>query len=151
MDYKYIEQLMQRYWNGESSVEEESVLRAFFSQSDLPASLRPYRELFAYVDDEKKSDTLGDDFDSRLLSVTCERRTVSGRIARMTTGLRPLFRAAAIVAFIIVLGGAVQVLFENNEAPVVVSMQDDTSYSDGVSTAYTDTIAADTVPMVSRL
>jgi hypothetical protein len=32
MDYKYIEQLMERYWNAETSMEEESILRSFFSQ-----------------------------------------------------------------------------------------------------------------------
>ena len=32
MDYKYIEQLMERYWNAETSLEEESILRSFFSQ-----------------------------------------------------------------------------------------------------------------------
>ena len=32
MDYKYIEQLLERYWQCETSVEEESELRAFFSK-----------------------------------------------------------------------------------------------------------------------
>ena len=27
MDYKYIEQLLERYWNGETTVEEEDILR----------------------------------------------------------------------------------------------------------------------------
>ena len=30
MDYKYIEQLLERYWNCETSLEEEQILRAFF-------------------------------------------------------------------------------------------------------------------------
>ena len=36
MDYKYIEQLMERYWNAETSLEEESILRSFFSQENNP-------------------------------------------------------------------------------------------------------------------
>ena len=32
MDYKYIEQLMDRYWECETSLEEEQILRTFFSQ-----------------------------------------------------------------------------------------------------------------------
>ncbi|MBQ4446467.1 MAG: pyruvate ferredoxin oxidoreductase, partial [Prevotella sp.] len=32
MDYKYIEQLLERYWQGMTTLEEERILRAFFSQ-----------------------------------------------------------------------------------------------------------------------
>ena len=35
MDYKDIEQLLERYWQCETSVEEESVLRDFFSKEDV--------------------------------------------------------------------------------------------------------------------
>ena len=48
MDYKYINQLLERYWNCETSLEEEGILRAFFSQKDVPAELRQYQPLFAY-------------------------------------------------------------------------------------------------------
>ena len=36
MDYKYIEQLLENYWNCETSTEEEQILRSFFSQKDVP-------------------------------------------------------------------------------------------------------------------
>ena len=48
MDYKYIEQLLERYWRCETSLQEEEILRAFFSQEDIPAALLPYRDLFTY-------------------------------------------------------------------------------------------------------
>ena len=34
MDYKYIEQLLERYFAAETSLEEEHILRAFFSQKE---------------------------------------------------------------------------------------------------------------------
>ena len=40
MDYRYIEQLLERYWNCATTPEEEEILRTFFRQSDVPASLR---------------------------------------------------------------------------------------------------------------
>ncbi len=43
MDYKYINQLLDRYWKAETSLEEEEILRAFFSQDELPAELKPYQ------------------------------------------------------------------------------------------------------------
>ena len=48
MDYKYIEQLVERYWNCETTTEEERILRTFFSQKDVPVQLLQYRDLFAY-------------------------------------------------------------------------------------------------------
>ena len=48
MDYKYIEQLLENYWNCETSTEEEQILRSFFSQKDVPVHLLKYKELFAY-------------------------------------------------------------------------------------------------------
>ena len=48
MDYKYIEQLLDRYWACETSEEEERILKAFFSQKDVPAALARYKALFVY-------------------------------------------------------------------------------------------------------
>lgn len=45
MDYKYINQLLNKYWEGATTLEEENILRSFFSQKDVPGSLiqfRPY-------------------------------------------------------------------------------------------------------------
>ena len=46
MDYKYIEQLLERYWNCETSLEEEQILRSFFRQKEVPAHLLRYKQLF---------------------------------------------------------------------------------------------------------
>ena len=32
MDYKYINQLLNKYWEGATTLEEENILRSFFSQ-----------------------------------------------------------------------------------------------------------------------
>ena len=76
MDYKYIEQLLESYWKAETSVEEEKILRAFFSQTDIPEHLLKYRDLFTYGDSEKQQDVLGDDFDAKLLAMTEQNETV---------------------------------------------------------------------------
>ena len=41
MDYKYIEQLLERYWEAETSLEEERILQSFFAQKELPKHLAP--------------------------------------------------------------------------------------------------------------
>lgn len=111
MDYKYIEQLLERYWAAETSLEEERILKAFFSQTDLPAGLEQYRMLFTYEASEQHSQQLGNEFDARILSMIAEETsqpTVKAREVTLTQRLMPLFKAAAVVAIILTLGNAAQ-------------------------------------------
>ena len=71
MDYKYIEQLLERYWQCETSLEEESELRTFFSQEKVPAHLLQYRDLFVYQQVQQEIG-LGEDFDVRILAPSKE-------------------------------------------------------------------------------
>ena len=105
MDYKYIEQLMERYWNAETSLEEESILRTFFSQKDIPAEMEHLRALFT---DEASQQLLGDDFDVRIMQAIDDEHVVKAREVSLTQRLMPLFKAAAVVAIILTLGGALQ-------------------------------------------
>ncbi len=117
MDYKYIEQLLERYWNADTTLEEESILRTFFRQEHIPAEMEPLRALFA---DEASSQTLGDDFDARILRMVADdvslavKPTVKAREVTFTQRLLPLFKAAAVVAIILTLGGALQAPWDNS-------------------------------------
>ena len=94
MDYKYIEQLLERYWDAETTLEEENILRTFFRQKMH----------------------LGDDFDARILKMIGEEQkeqgqqpvAVKAREIKLTQRLMPLFKAAAVVAIILTLGNAIQ-------------------------------------------
>ncbi len=119
MDYRYIEQLMERYWRCETSVEEEAILRAFFSQEDIPASLRPYASLFRVEEQMMQEAHLGKDFDQRVLTALRQGTTEgtptqegSPRVKarRITWGVRldPFWKAAAVVAIFLTIGMAVQ-------------------------------------------
>ena len=117
MDYKYINQLLDRYWKGETSLEEEEILRAFFSQDELPAELKPYQALVSYEMGEAKQETLGDDFDQKMMAMIEDEYTKEpnkAKVVSLTERLKPLFKAAAVVAIILTLGNAVQVPFQNN-------------------------------------
>lgn len=109
MDYKYIKQLMERYWAAETSLEEEEILRAFFSQQDVPAELKQYQPLFACQAEEARCG-LGDDFDERILAMTeeAEEQPVKVRTISLQQRLMPLFKAAAVIAIFFSVGGALQ-------------------------------------------
>ena len=117
MDYKYIEQLLERYWKCETTLEEEEILRMFFSQKEVPANLLPFRDVFVYENNEKKQQVLGDDFDQKLMEMIDEPAHVKARVVTMAHRLTPLFKAAAVVAIFLTLGNAAQVAFNNEEQP----------------------------------
>ncbi|MEM6632878.1 MAG: hypothetical protein AAF694_24620 [Bacteroidota bacterium] len=50
MDYKHIQELLDKYWAGKSSVEEERVLKQFFSEEEVPEEWAIFQPLFAYLD-----------------------------------------------------------------------------------------------------
>lgn len=121
MDYKYIEQLLERYWACETSQEEESILKTFFSQKELPDHLARYRDLFVYEQLQSQL-RLGDDFERRILEAvgeapTEQKETKTVQIKHVTLGrrLRPLYRAAAAVAIVTLLGTAAQHSFQNDD------------------------------------
>lgn len=114
MDYNYIKQLLERYWACETTVEEESILRAFFSQKTVPAELAQYQPLFVYQATEPKDDVLGEDFDAHIMAMIEEPVQVKARVIPMTQRLKPLFKAAAVVAIVLTLSNAFQMSFDSN-------------------------------------
>lgn len=118
MDYKYINQLLERYWNGETSLEEEQILRSFFSQICVPEELAKYRPLFNYEQTETKTDRLGDDFDERIMSMIDEPQEikVKAQPIRISQRFAPLFKAAAMVAIVLTLTQAALFSFQSHDA-----------------------------------
>ncbi len=47
-----IDELLDKYFEGNTSSEEEKELRAFFSSADIPLHLAAYKPMFAYFDQE---------------------------------------------------------------------------------------------------
>jgi hypothetical protein len=107
MDYKYIEQLLEQYWQGNTSLEEEQILRTFFCQKEVPASLMPYRALFVYQQEEQQQH-LGEEFDAKILAQIDEQpmRVVRAQRIPLSHRFRPFYKAAAAVAILITVGTA---------------------------------------------
>ena len=127
MDYKYINQLLERYWNCETSLEEEGILRAFFSQKDVPAELRQYQSL-------------------KLLAIIHEEEPVKvkARTITLTQRLMPLFKAAAVVAIFLTLGNAAQESFQTKPTSPA-GMAGYNKVEKGASVALGDSAVIDTL------
>lgn len=168
MDYKYIEQLLSRYFEATASLKEEQILKAFFAQDDeeLPEALRQYKPLFEAME---KGDVLGTDFDDRILSLIGRQTTDNSqsevskaRIISLQERFRPLLRAAAVVAVILTLSTAINQSFRNDnvwtDEDQIAHYQDEIRkaalaaatadsvllYSEGISIK-ADSLAADTM------
>ena len=135
MDYKYIEQLLDKYFEAQTTLEEEQILRAFFAQEDVPAHLLPYREFFTYQSFGKNAESLGSDFDEKILSIIGKEKNtdrilaaiealvqaeaqadVVARKVSLNKRLRPLYKAAACVAIVLSIGQAAQMPYYKSEA-----------------------------------
>lgn len=124
MDYKYIEQLIERYFQCETSLQEEQILRAFFAQDDVPETLREYVPMFRGLEVEAEQG-LDDSFDQRMLAMIAESETeTEGQILSLNSQgmsqhdsrrslFAPFFRAAAIVACVLTIGGATETALTN--------------------------------------
>lgn len=106
MDYKNIEQLLKRYWQCETSVEEEGQLREFFSSEEVPTHLLPYKSLFVYQKQQHEI-KLSDDFDTRILE-KIEPVVFKAKHITFISRFNPLFRAAVVVALFLMLGNVAQ-------------------------------------------
>lgn len=134
MDYKYIEQLLERYWNCQTTLEEERILRSFFSQEDVPAQLLQYKDLFD-CEKEIAEDKLGEDFDAKMMQMIEQPKTV--RLGKLTFKQRimPLIKAAAVVAVIVTIGNMLEEAISEN--PGTTQMADTYVKADEVESTFT--------------
>lgn len=106
MDSKYIEQLLERYWQCETSLEEEAQLRAFFNGKDVPAHLLRYKDLFV-CQQFLQQEGLGEDFDRKVLAQV-EAPVFKARRMTLASRFMPLAKAAAVIALMFSLGSVMQ-------------------------------------------
>jgi hypothetical protein len=102
MEKALIAALLEKYWQAETTIEEEKILADYFRQDAIPAEWEEYRDVFGFFEEESKL-TVGADFDKRMLEkIAATERTVVMRSAVMRHA--PWWAAAAVI--LLSLGGA---------------------------------------------
>lgn len=150
MDYKYIEQLLQRYWDCETTVLEESILRKFFAQEEVPEHLQRYKTVFECLQ-ETANDKLPDEFDQRILkqikSDDTSVHTVKAKRLKFDYRLRPFYKAAAAVAMVLSISLAVQQAMYQDQSenvvtlpPAVVPAAPETAFDQVIESQANDTL-----------
>jgi hypothetical protein len=97
MDSKRIEQLLEKYWNAETSLEEEQELHRFFQGTDVPDNLKETAALFRYFQEEKNR-SLNENFDADVTKKIRQRQ--GGNMVSMTNWFQ-IARVAAGVAVVV--------------------------------------------------
>lgn len=103
MDSKKLEQLLAKYWECETSLEEEKQLRDFFSSAEVPKEFKSVAELFRHFESNDKTTELGNDFDEKLFNKIKSQDTAKpkGKVIRWISD----FAKVAAVLVILVTAG----------------------------------------------
>lgn len=67
MDYKNINHLLDKYWEGETSLKEEDTLKQYFNNGSIAPEHRQFQPLFQFFKGEQDI-LISDDFEKRLLA-----------------------------------------------------------------------------------
>ena len=93
-----IDELLEKYWAGETSLKEEDQLRVYFTGQEIAEEHLPFVEVFTYQDEISKA-VLPDDFDDQILAEIQSRSTT--KVIKPAFGFRKLLAVAAAVLFMI--------------------------------------------------
>ncbi|MBA7554713.1 hypothetical protein ES705_47344 [subsurface metagenome] len=101
MDLQKIEKLLQKYYNGETSLEEEEVLRTFFASRDVPDHLEAEKEMFTYYYGPFKDEAPNPGLEEKILDAI----RIEGSRYRMQPVKKRLYLFTSVAAgFLILLG-----------------------------------------------
>jgi hypothetical protein len=122
-EYEHIHFLLNKYWNCETSLEEEKKLQDFFSQEDIPEDLQPYIPLFRDYKESQHSIRLDDDFEKKLKAAIHQKEKAKQYITIRI--FAPVLKIAASIAIIVSLGAGIYFLVNENRKPYFAETYND--------------------------
>ena len=99
MDSSKLQQLLQKYWSGETTLEEEQLLKDHFQQAEVPEEFREVAAMFRYYEQTKKNALNDIAFDRTLI----EKVTGKSKQGKMRS---LVFNSMRIAAGVVVLMAA---------------------------------------------
>ena len=103
MEMKRIELLLQRFYSGESTIEEEKELKDFFTTNDVPRYLWAEQEMFTYYNVGGKDEIPDKELENKILiAIKGAEQEEAKRFTNRKKILYMVSSAAAVVALLIV-------------------------------------------------
>jgi len=136
MDYHRIKDIIDRFWRGETNLEEENLLKDYFRYNDnSPEEFEDTAEYFRYIEEESKIE-LGDDFDLEIMS------KIKALETKKPFKIWPILLAACVT---LLLGLVAYNMMDSskpmNQAPILVEEEFEDTY-DNPEEAYENVRAA---------
>ncbi len=103
MDLDRIEKLLAKYWECETSVEEEKELKRFFNEEQVPDKWKSLKPLFEYYEQEKKTGKLDGLFDEKVLAQIEPKASIKSP-GKMRKLFYDMARVAAVAVIVVVAG-----------------------------------------------
>lgn len=103
MNYNNVKQMLNRFYAGETSPEEEGQLKRFFASDDVPESLRVDQLMFQSLQVASSEPSLGAAFDEKVLT-QIEQKPVRKRIVRWSYAVAGL-AAGVLILISLWMGG----------------------------------------------
>lgn len=123
MGYNNIHQLLEKYWEGDTTLQEEKQLKDFFNHAKVPTELKEYQPLFQYFEYESQL-KLDNDFEDRLMAqLDNNTATIVPLLTRNSTYVM-LRRIAAIALLIFSIGYGVTYYQSNASKPTTIALED---------------------------
>lgn len=94
MDLQTIDELLEKYWNAETTPEEEATLRKYFSEHEVPRHLQGVAHLFRQYQADQSFKKLDAAFEEEVM------KEISNRKSRFDW--QPLLRIAAVLTLFLV-------------------------------------------------
>jgi hypothetical protein len=102
MEQATIKQLLERYWQCETSVEEEQELRAFFSGQEIPEELKQYQALFVWENKQKR--------------ITADKSTIFAQPKKtVRIGFYPLLKIAASILIVMTFSISIYTYYQQEK------------------------------------
>ncbi|MCK9204008.1 MAG: hypothetical protein M0P58_06145 [Bacteroidales bacterium] len=127
MNTREIENLLERYFEGQTTLAEEQILKTFFSGNEVPDELKKHQLLFQYFKQEKLENLSNDDFEQKLSAILATDEKAQAKTRHILAGNR-FFYIGSIAAGILLLIGLFFTLrddvFNKNKANVQLSREE---------------------------
>lgn len=99
MNFRIIEKILEKYFNGETSLQEEEQLRAFFGKEDIPPHLISLKNMFVFFDKEVGEEIPDDTFEKKIMDQIEEEKIISIKRKRRSI----IYLVSGIAASILII------------------------------------------------
>lgn len=111
MGSKELEQLLERYWNCDTTLEEEQAIREMLSQKDVPAHLLIYRDLFLWQKEQSQL-TASENLSSRIENIT---KSEDKKTIKISEYFYPVLKVAVSVLIVLSAGIGAYTHYQDQE------------------------------------